>query len=365
MEFLTATCRIGFDTPLGRVDAFPFEPVACHPPIKEAAIQQGLHPFMEFSSDPQLYKKKYVPGILKPGSKVLVSRFGGIGDVLWITPVCRGLKEQIPGLHIKFMCFSKDREAMYNNPFVDEVITSNRPTVDDCMSVDAVLDFYETVEGCQEANYLHPIDYSCKLAGVNPSSRLPVWIINDMEKEWVDTFLATEGAKPGEELIGFAIGASSPHRTWVYWDELATLILATYPNAKIVLTGNMQHAFDGMQKVMEKHKDSKRVINAFGGTTLRQLVALLARCSLTVSCDTGMVHALGGLLKPVLGIFSTVPAVSRVSLYPTVHAIQADVPCAPCFKIGEPCEYGDRCMTTLSAGKVFQRFREVCDGLKS
>lgn len=362
---VTSTIRKSVNTRLGVFDSFGMEPEWAPPEVVQDLQAQGLAPYYEVAESPTLFRKKYVPGIIptdRPATLLMI-RFGGMGDVLWLTPVMRGLKERYPLLRIEVQCFTKDRDLLYNCPYVDAIHTGSKPTLDMCRRVDAVLDFFESVENNKAANFRHPIEFACEMAGVRPSSLLPYWKVDTIESQWADAFFAAHGVKPGQPMIGLALAASSPHRTWVYFDELISFILNEMPTVHVLMTGNMPHAVDMVKRIIARYKDSSRVVDAFGATTLRQMIGVLDRCKMVVSCDTGVVHALAGLKKPTIGIYSTVPAATRTGVYENSFSIQTAVPCSPCFKIGEPCEYGERCMTTLAPITVFQKVREVYNGL--
>jgi heptosyltransferase-2 len=89
-----------------------------------------------------------------------------------------------------------------------------------------------------------------------------------------------------------------------------------------------------------------------GATTIRQLMAVIKRCSLLVTNDTGPMHVASALGVPVVAIFgptdwrTTSPSGSEHAL------LRHPVDCAPCML--RECPIDHRCMTGVTADEVYQ-----------
>ena len=53
--------------------------------------------------------------------KILVIRLSAIGDIIWTTPVIRGLKEQLDQAEIHFCTKYQYRKIVENNPYLDQI----------------------------------------------------------------------------------------------------------------------------------------------------------------------------------------------------------------------------------------------------
>ncbi len=97
------------------------------------------------------------------------------------------------------------------------------------------------------------------------------------------------------------------------------------------------------------------VLDLIGKTTLRELPAYMACCSLVVSNDTGPMHIAAALGKPIVTLYGPTTAALGFAPY-GVPWEDASVPldCRPCHAHGpQRCPLGHwRCMRDLSVGRV-------------
>ena len=89
-----------------------------------------------------------------------------------------------------------------------------------------------------------------------------------------------------------------------------------------------------------------------GATTIRELMAVIKRCALLITNDTGPMHIASALGVPVVGIFgptdwrTTSPAGAEHAL------LRHPVDCAPCML--RECPIDHRCMTGVTVDQVYQ-----------
>ena len=91
-------------------------------------------------------------------------------------------------------------------------------------------------------------------------------------------------------------------------------------------------------------------IDLTGKTRLLQLAALLERCQLLVTNDTGTMHIATAVGTPVVALFgSTDPSITGP--WGDGHVvIKKDVPCSPCLK--RICPTDRQCMTLITVDEV-------------
>jgi heptosyltransferase-2 len=95
------------------------------------------------------------------------------------------------------------------------------------------------------------------------------------------------------------------------------------------------------------------ILNLAGKTSLRQLMALLKRCRVVLTNDTGPMHVAAAVGTPVVVPFgSTSPELTGPGLPgdPRHQLLRSGAPCSPCFRRACPIDF--RCMTGISAERV-------------
>jgi len=89
-----------------------------------------------------------------------------------------------------------------------------------------------------------------------------------------------------------------------------------------------------------------------GATTIRQLMAVIKRCSLLVTNDTGPMHVASALGVPVVAIFGPTDWRTTSPSGPEHALLRHPVDCAPCML--RECPIDHRCMTGVTADEVYQ-----------
>lgn len=103
-----------------------------------------------------------------------------------------------------------------------------------------------------------------------------------------------------------------------------------------------------------------RVLNLAGKTSLRQLMALLKKCRVLLTNDSGPMHVAAALGTPVVVPFgSTTPALTAPGQPGDRrhHLLQSDAACAPCFRRTCPVDF--RCMTGIGSDQVVAAILEA------
>ena len=305
----------------------------------------------------------------KPHFTVVFERHGGIGDVLFTTPVLRYYRKH--GLidaddrPLRFIfCTQKRNHFILENlcidgqKLIDEKITDRFPlqwrlphkTVEDesfisaCKenlkkfktSPDAVISFFEAIERNDAANLVNAYDWHLQWAGIDPlklssEEKRPVYIRREQEIKAARKMI---NSNPGWPRIAVQMHASSLPRTWDKNDRLLKALCAKYPKAAIFSLGDISaqilELYPGERPpnympLAGKHQDG------------RLWGALIGEMNLLISVDSAGLHLAGALGVPAVGIFSTVPGWTRIRDYRTSIAIDSKYECAPCFRIGMEC----------------------------
>lgn len=103
-----------------------------------------------------------------------------------------------------------------------------------------------------------------------------------------------------------------------------------------------------------------RVYNLAGQTTLRELAALLSRCSLLLCNDSSPMHLGGELNVPVVAIFGPTDAEKFKREGSLFRVVREPVFCSPCDQ--PVCRFERQaCLEDLSAEKVFRACKDLLD----
>jgi len=110
-----------------------------------------------------------------------------------------------------------------------------------------------------------------------------------------------EDLRESEDLIALHPFTSDPIKQWPMenFKRLAQGLVKV-PNKKVLIIGGQEE----LGKISEYFVNAgNNIINLIGKTTLVQLAALLAKCKLLISCDSGPVHLASCVNTPVISIF--------------------------------------------------------------
>jgi ADP-heptose:LPS heptosyltransferase len=156
------------------------------------------------------------------------------------------------------------------------------------------------------ADFKHGIEArldAARLAGARIEGarmRLPV---PAAAREQVARFLAAQKVGAGDTVIGLQAGASSRGRMWPveHFTALARLLLAAHPACRFVITGAPQER----ARCEEIAKGiGVAAISAAGALPIEALPALVARCAILVTGDTGTLHVAVAVGTPTVALFA-------------------------------------------------------------
>jgi heptosyltransferase-2 len=92
-------------------------------------------------------------------------------------------------------------------------------------------------------------------------------------------------------------------------------------------------------------------IDLAGRTNLNEAIALIARCDLFVTNDSGLMHVAGALGVPTVAIFGSTNPVTTSPMGERTVIVRKAVDCSPCLK--QECPTDFTCMELVSVDEVF------------
>ena len=337
---------------------------------------------------------------MRPFERILVVRTDRVGDVILTTPVIAALKEAFPQAHLAVLISPATRELLKDNPYVDEILEDDRKgrhrgflgfhaLADEIKKrkFDVAFVFHTKKrtnflcfwtgipqrvgyrnnklgfllthpltdtrpQGLKhESEYCLDILRSLGIPVKNPATYL---VVNIQNQQWAQEFLKSAGMGAQETLVAIHPGASCISKRWMpeRFAEVADE-LQLRRGVRVVFIGGGEN-LDLMRRVHAALKN--RIIDATGTTSLGQLAALLKRCRLLISNDSGPVHMADALGVPVISIFGRNQAgLSPVRWGPLgakSKILHREVGCPVC--LAHNCQIDFKCLTEIQPREVLE-----------
>ncbi len=353
--------------------------------------------------------------------EIIIINLTRIGDLLQTTPLMAGLKEGIPDLRLTLVANSSYVEICKGISFIDELIVFNikgfkkdvlqgqKSLVENFRFLEELVSeinkkeydmainlthstasavlislvrarelrgftidsegnraikhpwmrYFFNVVPNRDYNPFHLVDMYLKAGDMMPERKGLFFEVSKEDEEKAEALLTEEGIVQDDILIGLQLGASKSDRRWPisYFATLAALMTAAF-GAKILLFGSSAEA-----GLAEEFKMSSEVkpLNLMGKTSLGELSALLKRCTLLISNDSGPLHLATAVGTKVIGIFSVNAHFKETGPYSEgCYVVEADLPCVPC---GFDVECKEKvCKHIIKPDAVFEPVKEVIEG---
>ena len=193
-----------------------------------------------------------------------------------------------------------------------------------------------------------------RMLGKIEADPIPKLVAPEKERIWAGEFLEKQGINSEAILVGLNPGASyGPAKCWPVerYCELGKKLLED-SRVRIVIFGgpDQSHVSDEVESSL-----SAGTINLGGKTDLKQLMAMIERCKVMVSNDTGPMHMAAGLGVHTIALFgSTNP--EKTSPPANTDVIYHKQECSPCLQ--RTCDRGLECMHAITIDEVFNKVRE-------
>lgn len=333
--------------------------------------------------------------------KTLVIRLGAIGDLVFITPVLKALKQK--GDFVGLVCKGHGRAIFYRSGLIDRLHlwrpedervarAAGGPAAtpaaawararnvwggeyDRVIVLDDVIEnhylwstkrleviargnggaWVRTVEDhspwdkgerpFRYDNYYEVTLRAAGLAGTVPPH--PVWRVLPAERRWVSKFRRKHEIGDGS-LVVIQLSGSGLNKAWPYWPELCRSLLGACPGIRIVTLG----VFADQMLEMDWADQDRRIIPLASRQTithdgyhlawdrLRREVALIESADLFVGPDTSVLHCAGRFQTPKIALMSIIHSRNVLTHYLNCQGIQSEAPCSPCGKLTVDCYRG-------------------------
>ncbi|MCQ9206999.1 MAG: lipopolysaccharide heptosyltransferase II [Omnitrophica bacterium] len=329
--------------------------------------------------------------------RILLTRTDRIGDVVLTTPAIKAVRDRHPEAYIAFMVRPYARDIVEGNPYLNEVIIYDKygkhksvfktlkfalglrkkkfdlaimlhPTnrvhliaylagIPKRVGFDRKMPFLLTkkIPHLKQEGKKHEVEYTLdalRFINIDSHDKTLSVTVRKKDLERADRMLDEYHVGRGVPMIAINPGASSASKRWsthnfvLLCDNLAKTF-----RARIVIVADGANA-----KFAEAVASGMRhePVNLAGKTTVGELAALLSKCSLFISNDSGPVHIACALKVPVISIFGRGdPGLSPKRWAPTSKksaSLHKDTDCAPC--LADACKNNFKCLQAITPEEV-------------
>jgi len=205
----------------------------------------------------------------------------------------------------------------------------------------------------------HQVQYFLSLLkplGVTAPARAPRLFLAEREEAECSQRLAEVGIAESDRLLGLNPGSTyGSAKRWLpeRFAETADRLLREQVGRgerveRVVIVG--ARGEEGLGEAIANRMQVKPIVLS-GRTTIRELMAVIKRCSLFITNDTGPMHIAAAFGVPVVAVFG--PTDSRATApFGNEHSVvRHPVECAPCLL--RECPIDHRCMTRVTVDDVF------------
>jgi heptosyltransferase-2 len=192
------------------------------------------------------------------------------------------------------------------------------------------------------------------LHGEPPQPAFPTTMEDEVAAQ---RLLAEARIGPGDLLIGLNPGSTYgeakrwlPERFAETADRLAdTVQKETGRRAAVVIVGAQGE--EPLGRSIASHVQAKTAVLS-GRTTVRELMAIIKRCALFVTNDTGPMHIAAAFQVPLAAVFGPTDWNTTRPFGVEHQLIRHPVDCAPCLL--RECPIDHRCMTGVTVEEVYE-----------
>jgi len=331
--------------------------------------------------------------------RIVVLKFGAVGDVVLITPSLRALRARFPKAHLTVVVGRESRELLQRCPYLDGLVVFDRARDGTPWGLwrlgeqlrraqaDLVVDFQNnrlshwlgvlsgaplrygyggrrwsgllTHRAVEPAAPTPPVEHQFRvldmlgIRGADPS--LALWP-SEEDARAAQRLLEQHWVPDGIPLVGIHLGGSERWHSKRWPPEYAAQLidrLASQRRIRAVLTGSPRDL--ALAQQIARMTKAKPVL-AVGRTSLMELAALIGRCRCFVVADTAPLHIAAALGVPTVALFGSTDPARHAPPSSTLRVLRQPLPCAPCYR--PACYRVGRghmeCMRALTVDRVYE-----------
>jgi hypothetical protein len=155
-------------------------------------------------------------------------------------------------------------------------------------------------------------------------------VVDEAARRAIGERLCAAGVADDTRLVAFQLGASRPIRRWPLESFAALADELGRDGSRVVVVGGGGER-ELAQGLLQTCAPASAPLDLCGQTSIQELAALLERCALLVTGDTGPMHVAAATRTPIAGLFFGPALPFDTGPYGADHVLlHAAVGCAPC-----------------------------------
>ncbi len=336
--------------------------------------------------------------------KILIIRLSSLGDIVFLTPIFRVLRNKFPDARIDCLTKVEFQPLLQHNPFISNVLTFDSGGGfagwrELCCKLarenyDLYIDMHNSIRSRVLGYYLRKIarlrfskprlkrfllfyfyinlfpenftvlnEYMKVLEplGISGDSSVPEICLNDSITRRAEELLQERGImKPFVVMLPFAAWKNKRYPLKKY-RELAKCIYDTYTIPAVWLGGKKDHYLAELSDL-----NSGNNIPLIGETTLEESIAILAKSTLVIGNDTGLSYAAEAVQRPLIVILGPTSRETGAGPYSEKsRSIEQQLWCRPCSQKGDRRCYRKRqyCLENSSVEEVFKAVQSMLNDI--
>jgi heptosyltransferase-2 len=342
------------------------------------------------------------PFPFKTAKNILVRSTNWIGDAVMTLPAMAAIRKNLPDAQITVLAKPWVAELFHICPDVDDVMIFQAPGIHEGLSgrfqlaaelrkkrFDAAILLQNAIEAAilsrlagirvrvgynsdirgfllthsvqrtKTIRRVHQIDYYLEMVkslGFMSAGREVKLRVGRDYADIASSLFENFNIPSDKPLIGIAPGATyGPAKMWFperfatvadrFTEELAATILLFGSQADRAVTEKVRrHAFHPL-------------IDIAGKTSLKEAMALIARCRLFLSNDSGLMHVAGAMGIPTVAVFGSTNPVTTSPVGEKSVIVTKSVSCSPCLK--KTCDTDFRCMDLITVDDIYEAAKNL------
>jgi len=335
---------------------------------------------------------------------IIVRMPNWLGDLVMATPVLADLRTQWPNSKITAMCQANVAPLLTWDPNIDEIFSYHRPSgwihrsqhfaiierlrqgeydlgvlLTNSFSsawwfwrgwVKNCIGYQSNIRSCllqkavpypeNKETQHQALTYKMLLTpmGISISETPPCLYVSEKEQQEASQILQRSGINAAENtIVGINPGAAyGSAKCWLpeRFIEVTQQLLRD-PKVSVIYFGDPAGA-PLVNQICQNLPN--RVINLAGKTSIRELMALIQKCQVVLTNDSGPMHIAAALGTPLVALFGSTNSI-KTGPNPAGQVIQKKVECAPCYKRVCPIDF--RCMKGISVDEVYYAMRQAIE----
>ena len=336
-------------------------------------------------------------------NRILVRATNWVGDMVMCLPALEAVRDNFPKSHITVLAKPWVEDMLRSHPAVDRMMTLNKGQgfLSDVTEVIRVVqeirrskfDLAVLFQNAFEAALLaflggvryrlgyntdlrgilltHPVKrdpeimkrhqveyYLAILSSMHWSSekREPRLFIVDHDQQKAECILKSGGMDDKQVLLGLCPGAIyGPAKRWPAerFADIGDRAAGVW-QAGVILFGSAKEK-EICQQVAQNMKQTP--LDLGGKTSLGEAMAVMQKCHLILTNDSGLMHVAAALDRPLAAIFGSTNPVTTGPASKKAVVIRHETDCAPCLKPACPKDF--RCMLDISTDEVWDKMQKL------